>query len=44
MRLLAKTGATRGNSNSGNRGGRAYGPGGYFQSKANNFGYYPLYN
>jgi len=42
--LLAKTGAAGGNSSGGSRGGRAYGPGGYFQSRANDFGYYPPYS
>jgi len=42
MRLLAKTRAVGGSS--GSKGGRAHGLGGYFQSGANDFGYYPPYS
>ena len=44
VRLSAKTGAARGSSSGGSRGGRAYRPGGYFQSGANDFGYHPPYS
>ena len=42
--LLAKTGAAGSNSSGGSRGGRAHGPGGYFQSGADDFGYHPPYS
>ena len=42
--LLAKIGATGGNSSGGSRGGQAHGPGGYFQSGADDFNYHPPYS
>ena len=46
VRLSAKSGATGGSGSSSSRGAgaRAHGPGGYFYSGADDFGYHPPYS